>query len=294
MVNQVHFPLKTRELQDFGASLQSVSIFWQAPWEDGEQNLALISWRPCPVVTSCLSAYLANCFDTSGILWKKKKKRQQVRVMYRTSLFTQVAKPDEMSALQVYSVLAWILPKQSLTWHGNMTVSSLFWRWFQEAAVVGQWGSESGNGKKILKGVCATRVQSCWHLLGESEEHASELSQLRDVSASTPIHHWLGAASPEILTFPAVWFCLVHGLSLFQHSENIFRLRVAGVYSKKPSELRRWWVARRYGQDSDKSLLHTDTLSFLPGDIFTIFQEAAAISKRFTSNVFSLLTLFST
>lgn len=34
--------------------------------------------------------------------------------MYRTSLFTQVAKPDEMSALQVYSVLAWIFPKTVL------------------------------------------------------------------------------------------------------------------------------------------------------------------------------------
>ena len=50
VVSQVHYPLKTRELHDFGASLQSVSIFWQAPWKDGEQNLALISWRPYPVV----------------------------------------------------------------------------------------------------------------------------------------------------------------------------------------------------------------------------------------------------
>lgn len=133
-----------------------------------------------------------------------------------------------------------------------MKVSSLFWRWFQEAAVVGQWGTESGNGKKILKGVCATQVQSCWHLLGKSEEHASELAQLRDVSASTPIHHWLGAAPLEILTIPAVWCCLVNGLSLLQHSENIFRLRVAGVYSKKPLEFRRWWVARRFQQDSDR------------------------------------------
>lgn len=75
-----------------------------------ETSSNIMKTLPCSRPAACQHIWQA----VLTLVESSEKKRQQVRIMYRTSLFTQVAKPDEMSALQVYSVLAWIFPKTVL------------------------------------------------------------------------------------------------------------------------------------------------------------------------------------